>query len=87
MKNVRWCIIAIVNFLMLGWLLKVFLFDPVDGAGVFVIFGLAFIAIYNVYMLIVSALFSEVIGRSVFVEGFFSIVIVLPLVLLHFLRL
>jgi hypothetical protein len=87
MKRFRRLAIASINAVILGWILKVFLFDGTsDSVGIFFIISIVFLIVYNLYNMLVYNLFPGTSRRILFVEllyVFFSIAADIPAVVLY----
>ena len=71
-----------INLLVLGCLLKVMLFDDTsDVVGLFVLSGLLFLVVFDIYALAIAKLFFKE-STKFYIELLFSILLLIPFLLL-----
>lgn len=85
MKKFRRYSIAFINAVILGWILKVVLFDGTsDSVGIFFIISMVFLLVYNSYNMLVYNLFPSTSRRILFIELLYVFFLLLPVFLLWY---
>jgi hypothetical protein len=85
MKRIRRLLIAVINAIILGWLLKVVLIDYTDeGIGFLFMLTFIFLGIYNCYLLAIYNLYPENKRRLIYPEIIYGVVLILPVFILWY---
>jgi hypothetical protein len=74
-----------INFLILGWLIKVITYDDTsDMIGFFSVLTLLFLIVYNVYIFLIQKVYPKNEKENSLIEIGFILLLLLPIMLLWF---
>ena len=83
--NFKKWVIVLINLLCFSWILKVFFLDSnSDTIGLFVVFGILFLFIFNLFALIIYFLFKLNKKSLIVFDILFYILIFFPFLILYF---
>lgn len=82
MQKYRKYVILLVNILVIGWTLKVMFFDEgSDVIGLFVLFGIAFLVLFDAYAVFLISFFERMESKKLWVEILFYTCLLWPFIL------